>query len=99
MIDDNDRKDLVTLNRLNELLLPRKTNLRLRVCAITRSAARRCHSPQIAQEEIVRQIRIERIKQAQDEESWIFNFKIYLNGCVYDCISGCKIMCFGRAEL
>ena len=81
-MDDQDRQDLVTLNRLDELLLPRKTNQRVRVSEITRAAARRRHSTQIVQDEIVQQIRIEQIKQAQDEESWVFNLKIYLTGDV-----------------
>ena len=76
-MDDQDRQDLVTLNRLDELLLPRTTNQRVRVAAITRADARRRPSTQIVQEEIVQQIRIERIKQAQGEESWIFNLKIF----------------------
>ena len=50
----------------------------MRVASITRAAARRRHSSQIVQEEIVRQIRIGRIKQAQDEESYILSLKIYL---------------------
>ena len=58
VVDDQDRQDLVTLNRLDELLLPREMNQRVRVAAITRAAARRRHSPQIIQEEIVQQIRI-----------------------------------------
>ena len=51
--DDNDCQDLVTLNRLDELLVPRKKNQQVRVDAITRAAARRRHSPLIVQEEIV----------------------------------------------
>ena len=82
VIDDNDRQDQVTLNRLDELLIPRKTNQQVRVDAITRAAARRRQSPQIVQEEIVQQIRIERIKQAQGKENWISNLKIYLTGDV-----------------
>ena len=69
MVDDQDRQDLVTLTRLEELLISRKTNYMVRVAAITRAAAQRRRSPQIVQEEIVQQIRIERIKQAQDENS------------------------------
>ena len=57
VMDDQDRQGLVTLNRLDELLLSRKPNKRVRVATITRAAARRLHSPQIAQEEIVQQIR------------------------------------------
>ena len=69
VIDDKDRQDLVTLTRLDELLIPRKTNHMVRVTVITWESARRRHSPQIGQEKIVQQIRIERIKQAQDDES------------------------------
>ena len=69
VMDDQYRQDLVTLNWLDELLLPRKTNRRVRVAAITRAAARRRHSPQMVQEEIVQQILIERIKEEQGEES------------------------------
>ena len=82
MIDDKDRQDLVTLNRLDELLIPRKTNQMVRVSAITRDGVRRRLSPQIVQKEIVQQLRIMRIQQAQDEESWIPNLKIYLTGDV-----------------
>ena len=69
VIDDNDRQYLVNLNRLDELMVPRKTKQQVRVATITRSVTRRRHSPQIFQEEIVQEIRIERIKLAQDEES------------------------------
>ena len=60
VIDDNDRQYKVTLNRLDELRVPRKTNQQVRVAAITRAAARRRQSPQIVKEEIVQHIRIER---------------------------------------
>ena len=64
-MDAKDSQDQVTLIRLDELLLPRKTNQRVKVDAITRATARRCHLPQIVQEEIVQQKRLERIKQAR----------------------------------
>ena len=41
MICDQDGQDLVTLNRLDEFLLPRTTIQRVRVAAITRADARR----------------------------------------------------------
>ena len=81
-MDDQYRQDIVTLNRLEELLLPRTTNQRVLVDAITLADSRRRHSPHIVQEEIVQQIRIERIKQAQGKENWISNLKIYLTGDV-----------------
>ena len=73
----------MTLNRLDELLIPFKTNQMVLVAAITQAVARRRHSPQIVQQESVKQIQIERIKQAQDEDSWISNIKIYLSWDVF----------------
>ena len=80
MFSDQERQDLITLNRLNELLLPERVGRAVKVTAITRSAQRRRCQPRILQEEVVRQIRIGRIKQAQDEESWISILKTYLVG-------------------
>ena len=52
------------------------------MAAITRSALRRrCH-PRILQEEVVPEIRVDRIKQAQDEENWLSSPKIDLVGDV-----------------
>ena len=39
VMDDQDRQDLVTLNCLDELMLPRTTNHRVRAVIITRDAA------------------------------------------------------------
>ena len=64
-MDAKDSQDQVTLIRLDELQLPRKTNQRVKVDAITRATARRRHFLQIFQEEIVQQIRLERIRQAR----------------------------------
>ena len=77
---DQDRQDLITLSRLGELLVPNKVDRAIRVTAITRSSARRRCEPQILQEEIVQQVRIDRIKRAHDEERWISNLKTYLTG-------------------
>ena len=64
-----------------------------RVAAITVAAARRLHLPQIVQEEIVQQILIERIQQAQDEESWISNLMIYVTGDVSTITSADATLC------
>ena len=64
-----------------------------RVAAITVAAARRLHLPQIVQEEIVQQILIERIQQAQDEESWISNLMIYVTGDVSTITSSDVTLC------
>lgn len=75
-----DLQDLHTLNRLPELLKPRSTGSVVRVAAITRSVHRRRQQPRVLQEELVQQMRSERICQAQDEECWIANLKKYLDG-------------------
>ena len=82
VVSDQDRQDLITLNRLDELLIPSQVEQVVKVAAITRSAVRRRCQPEILQEEIVQQVRIDRIRQAQDEESWISNLKTYLIGDV-----------------
>ena len=69
MILDQYRQDLITLNQLGELLLPERVDHAVKVAAITRSALRRRCQPRILQEEVVQQIPIDRIKQAQDEEN------------------------------
>ena len=46
--------------------------------ALTRSAARRCREREMLQEKVVQWIRSERVKQAQDEEVWIYKLNISL---------------------
>ena len=77
---DQELQELISLNRLHELLLPERTDCVVKMMAITRSARRRRQQPEVLQEEIVQQMRIERIKQAQEEESWIANLKEYIVG-------------------
>ena len=82
MVSDKERQDLITHNRLNELLLPERVDRAIKVAAITRTAQRRRCQPRILQEEVVQQIRINHIKQVQDEENWISSLKTYLVGDV-----------------
>ena len=77
---DRELQDLISINRLYELLLSKSTDRVVKMIAITRSAQRRRQRPEVLQEEIVQRMRIERIKQAQEEESWIANLKKYLVG-------------------
>ena len=67
------------LNRLDALLTP-KVDPVVKLAAVSRSAVRRRRSPEILQEEFVRQVIIERIKKAQEEEKWIANLKEFLIG-------------------
>ena len=73
---------MITLNRLDELLIPRKVDPVVKVLAITRSAVRRHCQPEILQEVIVQQVRLDRILKAQGEEKWIADLKTYLIGDV-----------------
>ena len=62
MISDQDPQDLMTLNRLSELLLPEQVDHAVKKgTAITRSALRRRCQPRILKEEVVQQIRVDRI--------------------------------------
>ncbi|KAG2761805.1 hypothetical protein PC129_g8189 [Phytophthora cactorum] len=51
---------------------------------ITRSRTRTSSKPQILQEDYVKGLRINRIRQAQDEEAWISGQKKYLVGELRD---------------
>uniref|UniRef100_A0AAV1UNR5 Reverse transcriptase n=1 Tax=Peronospora matthiolae TaxID=2874970 RepID=A0AAV1UNR5_9STRA len=82
VVAEEDRQDLMNLNRLDELLKPKQDGQLARITAITRSAGRIRHEPEVIQEEIVQRTRIQRIVQAQDEERWIVNLKKYLSGDV-----------------
>ena len=88
IVAEEDRQNLMTLNRLDELLKPKQDGQLARITAITRSAERIRHEPEVIQEEIVQRIRIQRIVQAQDEERWIVNLKKYLSGDVSNLDAG-----------
>ncbi|POM70381.1 Reverse transcriptase, partial [Phytophthora palmivora] len=68
-----DHEDLITLNRLGELLFAH-------LSAITRSTRARRSQPKVLEEPMVQRMRCTRIRQAQEEEKWIADLKAYLNG-------------------
>ncbi|GMG14894.1 unnamed protein product [Phytophthora fragariaefolia] len=103
MEDEADLLDLVTLNRLDEILRPEIIQegyvARVVPVAIGSQAGSRLggsgpsgsrpggpgsggfrSAPEVLGEEIVRDLRISRIRQAQDEEVWISGLKPYLAG-------------------
>ncbi|KAG3087879.1 hypothetical protein PI125_g18519 [Phytophthora idaei] len=78
-------KIFYTLNRLDEVIVVRSNDKMARVLAIvTRSRTRTRSKPQILQEDYVKGLRIDRIRQAQDEEAWISGLKKYLVGELRD---------------
>ena len=64
-VAEEDRRDPITLNRLDELLKPKQDVQLSRIIAVTRSAARIRYQPEVIQEEIVQMIWIRQIVQAQ----------------------------------
>ncbi|POM58113.1 Reverse transcriptase [Phytophthora palmivora] len=82
---EEERQDLMTLNRLEELLIAKNDATTVQITAVTRSR-KKCR-PQALQEEIVQRMRMERISRAQDEEKWIVDLKAYLRGDVQDLTS------------
>ena len=64
---DQEVKDLMLLNRLDEMLTQRGTDQVVKMAAGIRSALRRRQPPEHMREKIVQQIRIERVKQSQEE--------------------------------
>ncbi|OWZ05873.1 LOW QUALITY PROTEIN: reverse transcriptase [Phytophthora megakarya] len=86
---DKEIQDLITLNRLDEILMVKVEGEIAQISAVTtrskaRSGVRIGSDPDSLREEVVRELRIERIRQAQDEESWILDLKKYLVGKIRD---------------
>ncbi|OWZ00987.1 reverse transcriptase [Phytophthora megakarya] len=77
---EKEIQDLVILNRLDEILIVKTEDEIAQIPAVTtrsnaRSGACVGSDPDSLREEVVRELRIERIRQAQDEESWISGLK------------------------
>ncbi|OWY97299.1 reverse transcriptase, partial [Phytophthora megakarya] len=77
-------QDLVTLNRLDEILIPRTENPVVRVAEVTTQASRLRSPAGVMQEDLIREVRVDRIKKAQEEEVWIADMKKYLSGAIAD---------------
>ena len=58
---DHDSQDLITMNRLDDILTPDCNDQVIKVAVITRSTKRRRESPTIMQEEVVQNMRLDRI--------------------------------------
>ncbi|ETO60053.1 hypothetical protein F444_21691 [Phytophthora nicotianae P1976] len=83
-----DCDDLVVLNRLQELLLPKDEGSVTRMAATTRSRTRSKNSVEVLQLDVVQCIRTDRILRAQNKEKWIVNLKAYLSGDLEDLDAG-----------
>ncbi|POM70261.1 LOW QUALITY PROTEIN: Reverse transcriptase [Phytophthora palmivora] len=84
-VTEEERQNLMTLNRLDELLIAKDDAATVKIAAVTRSR-KKCR-PQVLREEIVQRIRVERVSRARDEEKWIVDLKAYLRGDVQDLTS------------
>lgn len=83
--EESDLQDLITLNRLSDFLAVRSEALIAQISPVTtRSRVRTHFRPKVLQEELVRDLRIDSIREAQDEEAWISGLKKYLSGAVKD---------------
>ncbi|ETP13657.1 hypothetical protein F441_11253 [Phytophthora nicotianae CJ01A1] len=83
-----DHDDLVVLNRLQELLLPKDEGSVARMAATTRSRTRLKNSVEVLHLDVVQRIRTDQILRAQNEETWIVNLKAYLSGDLEDLDAG-----------
>ncbi|POM63971.1 Reverse transcriptase [Phytophthora palmivora] len=86
---DEDKQHLITLNRLNEVLVVKRADQAAQITAVVtrsglRSTIRTTSDPRSLRVEVVQDLRINRIRQAQDEEAWISGLKKYLNGDLQD---------------
>ncbi|OWZ06323.1 reverse transcriptase [Phytophthora megakarya] len=73
-------QDQVTLNRLDEILIHKTENPVVRVAAVTTRAARVRSPAGVMQEDL----RVNRVRQVQEEEVWITGMKKYLSGSIAD---------------
>ncbi|POM76566.1 LOW QUALITY PROTEIN: Reverse transcriptase [Phytophthora palmivora] len=99
IVTKEERQNLMTINRLDELLIAKDDIATVNIAAVTRSR-KKCR-PQVLQEEIVQRMRMERIIRAQDEGKWIVDLKAYLRGDVQDLTSAeakCCAKIAGRYE-
>ncbi|OWZ11773.1 LOW QUALITY PROTEIN: reverse transcriptase [Phytophthora megakarya] len=85
---EKDLRDLVTLKRFDEILVVKIEDEAAQISAVTTrskasSGVRAGSDPDSLREEVVRELRIERIRRA-DEESWISGLKKYLVGEIRD---------------
>ncbi|OWZ09483.1 reverse transcriptase [Phytophthora megakarya] len=76
--------NLVTLYRLDEILIPKTENPVVRVAAVTTPAFRIRSPAGVMEEDLIREMRVDGIKQAQKEEVWIAGMKKYLSGSIAD---------------
>ena len=72
--------DLEAVNRLPELLVPQDQSPIAKIVAVTRSRSPIRVSGGMMQEDVIQRLRMERIRKAQEEESWILDLKTYLKG-------------------
>ncbi|POM65894.1 LOW QUALITY PROTEIN: Reverse transcriptase, partial [Phytophthora palmivora] len=84
-----EKPALITLNRLDEVLVVKRTDQAAQITAVvtrsgSRSTTRTTSDPRSLREEIVRDLMIDRVRQAQNEEAWISGLKRYLNGDLPD---------------
>ncbi|OWZ06398.1 LOW QUALITY PROTEIN: reverse transcriptase [Phytophthora megakarya] len=75
-------QDMFTLNRLDEILIPKTGNPVVRVAAVTTRASRVRSPAGVMQEDLIREMRVDRIKRDQEEEVWIAGMKKYLSGSI-----------------
>ncbi|ETO99646.1 hypothetical protein F441_22938 [Phytophthora nicotianae CJ01A1] len=93
-----EHDDLVVLNRLQELLLPKDEGSVARMAATTRSRTRSKNSAEVLQLDVVQRIRTDRILRAQNEKKWIVNLKAYLSGGLVDLDAGEERACSKIAD-
>ena len=58
IVSEQDRRNLINLKCLDELIKPTQDDQLVQITAITRSAAKRRHKPEVIQEEIMQKIGI-----------------------------------------
>ncbi|OWZ02971.1 reverse transcriptase [Phytophthora megakarya] len=79
-----EHQQQVTLNRLDEILIPETEKPVVRVAAVTTRSSRVMSPVGVMQEDQAREMRVDRVRQAPEEEVWITGMKKYLSGSIAD---------------
>ena len=79
-VPNEERPDLEVINWLSELLIPKDKSPSVKLFAVTRARVPIKMSGETMNNEVVQQLRVDRIRKAQEEEGWMRDLKAYLNG-------------------
>ena len=79
-VPEEEQPGLEAINRLPEVLVPKDRSPSVNMLALARSRAFVKIPEKVIQEDLVQRLRVDRIREAQEEEGWMRDLKAYLEG-------------------